>query len=101
MSMESAVKFYEMIEENVELQQRLSEMNGKEKIESFVKGELGYDFTEEEIQKVIFERHPGISDEELLEVAGGSGVEDGFRLMGSGFLKLCEGVGTVLISAAA
>jgi hypothetical protein len=36
-----------------------------------VKGELGYDFTLEEMQKVIFERNPQMTDEELEAVVGG------------------------------
>jgi len=71
MSMESAVAFYERVEKDVELQAKLKELNTKENISQYVKGELGYDFTFEEIQKVIFERNPEITDEELEAVVGG------------------------------
>jgi len=36
-----------------------------------VKGELGYDFTFEEMQKVVFERNPEMTDDELEAVVGG------------------------------
>ena len=36
-----------------------------------MKGELGYDFTLEEMQKVVFERNPEMTDEELEAVVGG------------------------------
>ena len=71
MSMESAVAFYERVEKDVELQAKLKELNTKENISQYVKGELGYDFTLEEMQKVIFERNPEITDEELEAVVGG------------------------------
>ena len=71
MSMESAVAFYERLEKDVELQEKLKELGTKENISQYVKGELGYDFTLEEMQKVIFERNPEITDEELEAVVGG------------------------------
>jgi len=71
MSMESAVAFYERVEKDVELQAKLKELNTKENISQYVKGELGYDFTFEEMQKVIFERNPEITEEELEAVVGG------------------------------
>ncbi len=72
MSMESAVAFYERLEKDTALQEKLKELNAKENIEKYVKGELGYDFTAEEMQKVIFERNPDISEEELEAVVGGN-----------------------------
>lgn len=71
MSMESAVAFYELVEKDVELQEKLKELGSKEKISQYVKGELGYDFSPEEMQKVIFERNPEMTDEELEAVVGG------------------------------
>ena len=71
MSMESAVAFYERLEKDVELQKKLKELGTKENISQYVKGELGYDFTLEEMQKVIFERNPQMTDEELEAVVGG------------------------------
>ena len=71
MSMESAVAFYERLEKDVELQKKLKELGTKENISQYVKGELGYDFTLEEMQKVIFERNPEMTDEELEAVVGG------------------------------
>ena len=72
MSMESAVSFYERLEKDVELQEKLKELGTKENISQYVKGELGYDFTLEEMQKVIFEKNPEMTDEELEAVVGGS-----------------------------
>jgi len=69
--MESAVAFYERLEKDVELQEKLKELGTKENISQYVKGELGYDFTLEEMQKVIFERNPEMTDEELEAVVGG------------------------------
>ena len=71
MPMESAVAFYERLEKDVELQEKLKALGTKENISQYVKGELGYDFTLEEMQKVIFERNPEITDEELEAVVGG------------------------------
>jgi predicted ribosomally synthesized peptide with nif11-like leader len=69
--MESAVAFYERLEKDVELQEKLKALGTKENISQYVKGELGYDFTLEEMQKVIFERNPEMTDEELEAVVGG------------------------------
>ena len=71
MPMESAVAFYERLEKDAELQEKLKELGTKENISQYVKGELGYDFTLEERQKVIFERNPEMTDEELEAVVGG------------------------------
>jgi predicted ribosomally synthesized peptide with nif11-like leader len=72
MSKESAVAFYERVERDVELQEKLKDLNTKENIARYVKEELGYDFTLEEMQKVIFEKNPEVTDEELEAVVGGS-----------------------------
>ena len=72
MSKESAVAFYERVERDVELQEKLKDLNTKENIARYVKEELGYDFTLEEMQKVIFEKNPDITDEELEAVVGGN-----------------------------
>ena len=53
------------------MQEKLKELGTKENISQYVKGELGYDFTLEEMQKVIFERNPEMTDEELEAVVGG------------------------------
>jgi len=74
MSMESAVAFYERVEKDVELQKKLRELGSKENVERYVKGELGYDFSLEEMQKVIFERNPEMTDEELEAMTGGVGI---------------------------
>jgi predicted ribosomally synthesized peptide with nif11-like leader len=74
MSMESAEAFYERVEKDAELRKKLRELASKENVERYVKGELGYDFTLEEMQKVIFERNPEMTDEELEAVTGGVGI---------------------------
>ena len=71
MSLESAVGFYERLAAEPDLQERIRELETPDRIESYVKGELGYDFTREEMQRVIFERHPEMTDEELEAVTGG------------------------------
>ncbi len=71
MSMESAAAFYERLESDSQVEARIRELETQEKVETYVRNELGYDFTREEIQKVIFERHPEMSDEELEAVVGG------------------------------
>ncbi len=71
MSMESAVTFYERLESDTELMARIQELQTREAIGQYVREELGYDFSLEEMQKVIFERHPEITDEELEAVVGG------------------------------
>ena len=86
MSMESAVAFYEKLESDKELVTRIQELQTPETISSYVREDLGYDFTQEEIQKVIFERHPEMTDEELEAVVGGviDWVAIGFFLIGVG-----------------
>ena len=71
MSLESATAFYERLEREPELQERIRELNTPDRIEPYVKGELGYDFTREEMQQVIFERNPEMTDEEMEAVVGG------------------------------
>ncbi len=106
MSMESAVAFYERLEKDVELQEKLKELNTKENISQYVKGELGYDFTLEEMQKVIFERNPEMTDEELEAVVGGNtydlltGVGIGLASVGIAVVA-SVGVAAVVIGGAA
>ena len=71
MSMESATKFYETLEKDTDLQKKISEMKDKSEIENLVNNVLGYDFSQEEMQKVIFDRNPELSDEELEAIVGG------------------------------
>ncbi len=71
MSRESAVAFYERLEKDEKLQETLKELNAKERIEEYIKKELQYDFSFEEMQKVIFEKNPEITDEEMEAVVGG------------------------------
>lgn len=86
MSMESAVAFYEKLEGDLKLQERIKGVGGQEELEKLVKDELGYDFTREEMQKVIFERNPEMTDEELEAVVGGiiDWVAVGFALVSIG-----------------
>ena len=71
MSMDAAVAFYERLEQEPGLQERIKELNAPELIEPYVRDELGYRFTKEEMQRVIFERNPEMSDEEMEAVTGG------------------------------
>ncbi len=75
MSKESAVAFWERLEGDEVLLGRLQGCSSVIEAEAIVKGELGYDFTKEEMQQVIFERNPELTDEELEAVVGG--VSDG------------------------
>lgn len=71
MSLEAAAAFYERLENEKDLMERIKVLQTPENIERFVKGELGYDFTRGEIQQVVFERNPEMTDEELEAVTGG------------------------------
>ncbi len=99
MSIESAVAFYERVEKDVGLQEKLKELGTKENISQFVKNELGYDFTLAEMQKVIFERNPEMSDEELEAVVGGMTTQDAVGL--GVFLGALGVAGGLVIGAAA
>ena len=72
MSMESAAAFYERLQSDAALQENLKAAGTRDQVEAYVKGELGYDFTKEEMQKVVFERNPEMTDEELEAVVGGA-----------------------------
>ncbi len=85
MSMESAAAFYGRLEKDTTLQEKLKELGTKEKISQYVKEELGYDFSPEEIQKVIFERNPEMTDEELEAVVGGGQL---LEIIASVFMSL-------------
>lgn len=82
MSMEAAVAFYERLEQEPGLQERIKELNAPELIEPYVRDELGYRFTKEEMQRVIFERNPEMSDEEMEAVTGGTIVMVAVYLVG-------------------
>ena len=73
MSMESAAAFYERVKKDGELQEKLKELGSKEKVQSYVKNDLGYDFTKEEMQSVLFEQNPKMTDEDLEAAVGGAG----------------------------
>ncbi len=70
MSKESAVAFLERLEGDEVLVERLRGCTVPE-AEKLVKGELGYDFTKEEMQQAVFARNPEVTDEELEAVVGG------------------------------
>ena len=82
MSMEAAVAFYERLEQEPGLQERIKELNAPELIEPYVRDELGYRFTKAEMQRVIFERNPEMSDEEMEAVTGGTIVMVAVYLVG-------------------
>ena len=72
MSMESAVAFYERVEKDAELRNKLRELGSGENVRSYLKDELGYDFTEEELRKVLSKRNPEMTDVDLEAVTGGA-----------------------------
>jgi hypothetical protein len=80
--MESAAAFYETLENDTALMERIAKMTPKE-AEKLVKEELQYDFTREEMQKVIFQRYPEMTDQELEIVTGGFANETEAFLVGS------------------
>ena len=88
MSMESAVAFYELVKKDVELQKKLKELGSKEKIQSYVKNDLGYDFTKEEMQSVLLEQNPEMTDEDLEAAVGGVGCTpfDGFIYISAAYV---------------
>ncbi len=94
MSMESAVAFYEKLESDTELTARIQELQTREAIGQYVREELGYDFSSEEMQKVIFERHPEITDEELEAVVGGFGT---LETLGISALGATAGLGIMVV----
>lgn len=104
MSLKSAEAFYDRVTEDSSLVEKLKTMTVKE-AEIFVKEELGYSFTEEEMQKVIFERNPELSDEELEAVAGGLSQTEkdiiGYTAFGAGLAITGGGLTLVIIAAAA
>ncbi len=99
MSTESAVAFYERVEKDAGLQEKLKELGTKENVSQYVKNELGYDFTLAEMQKVIFERNPEMTDEELEAVVGGMSTQDAVGL--GVFLGALGVSGGIIIGAAA
>ena len=108
MSLESATAFYERLEREPELQERIRELNTPDRIEPYVKGELGYDFTREEMQQVIFQRHPEMTDEEMEAVVGGSstvaiaiGAVGGSIVAGGIVGGILGGLTLLILSAAA
>ena len=78
MSVEAAAAFYDRIENDLALMGKLKELGDKERLVLYVKNELGYDFSREEMRKVLFERNPELSEEELQSVVGGAGGNGGY-----------------------
>jgi predicted ribosomally synthesized peptide with nif11-like leader len=99
MSLESAAAFYEKLEKDTELTAKLKEMTVPQ-IEMLVKNELGYNFTREEMQQVIFERNPELSDEELEAIVGGASSEEQL-LTAAGIILGTVAAAAVIIGIAA
>ena len=80
MSVESAAAFYDRLARDASLQEKLQELGDRERLATYVKDELGYVFTKEEMRKVVFERNPEMTDEDLQAVVGGvifgTGIND-------------------------
>ncbi len=98
MSMEAATSFYERLEQEPELTERIRELNTPDRIANYVKDELGYDFTGEEMQKVIFQRNPEMTDEEMEAVVGG--LEGASIFLGAAW-GLAAGLGVAAVGLAA
>ena len=96
MSMESAVAFYEKMKSDTSLMEQLREMTRPE-AEKLVKQDLGYNFTKEEMQQVIFEHHPELTDEELETVVGG--LEAGEALLIGGAILGASVIGAGVVGA--
>ena len=71
MSLEEAASFYDRLEKDEALARHVSSLRTPEEVRRFVREELGYRFTQEEMQRVVYERHPEMTDEELEAVTGG------------------------------
>lgn len=84
MSVESAAAFYERLQSDASLLDTLNECGGKERLMQYVKDELGYDFTPREMRKVLFERNPEMTEEELQSVVGGTSPGMGGEGMSNG-----------------
>ncbi len=74
MSQESAIAFYEKLQNDEALIERINGMTPLE-VQNLVRQEWEFDFTAEEMQQVIFDRHPELTDEELEAVVGGLSAE--------------------------
>ncbi len=93
MSQESAVAFYEKLQNDEALVEQIQEMTPAE-VQNLVQQEWGFDFTAEEMQQVIFDRHPELSDEELEAVIGGLSAESAaIALTGVAVSAVLVGVG--------
>ena len=98
MSRESAAAFLERLEGDEVLMERLRGCTVPE-AEKLVKGELGYDFTKEEMQQAIFQKNPEVTDEELEAVVGG-GSKDIMSGITIG-MGICGGTGLIILAIAA
>ena len=72
MSLEEAASFSDRLEKDEALARHVSSLRTPEEVRRFVREELGYRFTQEEMQRVVFRRNPEMSDEELEGATGGS-----------------------------
>ena len=99
MSIESAAAFYDRLQTDVSLQEQLKATGDRVAMEAYVREELGYDFTKEEMQKVIFERNPEMTDEELEAVVGG--VSDDMLIGISIGVGIGGGMGIIALAIAA
>lgn len=79
MSVEAAAAFYERLARDSSLLKKLQEFGEKERLATYVKDELGYDFTKDEMKKVVFERNPELTDEDLQCIVGGVILETGIN----------------------
>ncbi len=99
MSIESAAAFYDRLQNDDALQEQLKAAGDRGVMEAYVRDKLGYDFTKEEMQKVIFERNPEMTDEELEAVVGG--VSDDMLIGISIGVGIGGGMGIIALAIAA
>ena len=99
MSIESAVAFYDRLQSDVSLQEQLKSAGDRDRVEAYVRDKLGYDFTKEEMQKVIFERNPEMTDDELEAVIGG--VSDDMLIGMCIGVSVGGGMGVIALAAVA
>lgn len=73
-------ELYDRLARDASLREKLKELGDRERLATYVKDELGYVFTKEEMRKVVFERNPEMTDEDLQAVVGGmifgTGIND-------------------------
>jgi predicted ribosomally synthesized peptide with nif11-like leader len=75
MSLESAKEFFELIKSDKQLAQRLFDANSEKELRAVIASQGDYDFSQKEwVSAVLAKTGVEISDEDLEQVAGGTGA---------------------------